>query len=284
MLFLLLSIIFSALIYAVFTVLGRQKTALLPALICNYLVAAICALGYFYFSNETVAWQWLPNALILSVLFISIFLVMAKTTQLFDLATASVASKMSMIIPVIMSVFLFGDSLYLTKVLGLIAGFMAVALITINKNKKGQIQEAKSMALPFILFIGSGIIDSGLKLTEDQYFKGNPSTLFIATVFALAGILGLLYALTFEREKAKFSKDTFKYGIILGIVNFGSIYFLLKSLSFKNLDASTIFPINNVGIVALSALIGWIVFKQKLSGIKIVGLFLAISAVYLLSL
>ncbi|MGB0166152.1 MAG: EamA family transporter, partial [Luteibaculum sp.] len=140
--------------------------------------------------------------------------------------------------------------------------------------------------LPLILFLGSGVIDSLLKLTEHYFFKANPSNLFIASVFFLAGLFGLCYLLIFEKTKAKNLKNPqgIIFGGILGAVNFGSIFFLLQSLSLPNMEASVIFPINNVGIVALSSLFGLVLFKQKLGTIKFFGLLCAVTAVLLLSI
>jgi 1-deoxy-D-xylulose-5-phosphate synthase len=52
------------------------------------------------------------------------------------------------------------------------------------------------------------------------------------------------------------------FGILLGIVNYCSIYFLLKALRVDGFESSTI---NNVVIVAVSTLVGLVLFKEKIS-------------------
>lgn len=278
MIYLSLSVLFSSLIYVVFTWLGKKQVNLLPALVVNYITAACCA---FIFSDYTAVttMPWWPIAVALGALFICIFFVMARTTQTFGLATASVASKMSMIIPVVLAIYLLNESITLIKVLGLLCGMMAVLLISYQKKSKSG--ELKKAWLPIVLFFGSGIIDSSLKYCEYQYFPDGPNGLFIACLFACAGIFGWILNQTIIKDR--FSKKALMGGLVLGIVNYGSIYFILKSLGLKHLEASIIFPINNVGIVGFSTLLGWAIYKQKLNIRSALGLALAFCAIGLLA-
>ena len=72
-------------------------------------------------------------------------------------------------------------------------------------------------------------------------------------------------------------------GIALGIPNYGSIYFLIKALDMHNLESSVIFPVNNVGIVALSVVCARILFNENLSLKNIVGVILAIISIALMN-
>jgi drug/metabolite transporter (DMT)-like permease len=70
-------------------------------------------------------------------------------------------------------------------------------------------------------------------------------------------------------------------GIALGIPNFFSIYFLLKTFQFW--DKSIAIPLNNVSIVIVSALLGYFLFKEKLSNINALGVLIAIVSILLIS-
>ncbi|HRB19940.1 MAG TPA: hypothetical protein PKZ14_07645, partial [Chitinophagales bacterium] len=70
-------------------------------------------------------------------------------------------------------------------------------------------------------------------------------------------------------------------GIILGIPNYFSLYFLLKTLDTLTWQSSIIFPINNLGIVGLSAIAGVALFQEKMNTQKIIGFILAISSIIL---
>jgi uncharacterized membrane protein len=72
-------------------------------------------------------------------------------------------------------------------------------------------------------------------------------------------------------------------GIVLGIPNFGSIYFILKMLE-QGWEGSVFFPINNVGVILLSTAVALIIFKEQLSRLNIIGIVLAILGIVLISL
>jgi uncharacterized membrane protein len=74
------------------------------------------------------------------------------------------------------------------------------------------------------------------------------------------------------------------YGILLGIVNYFGVLFFIKALGTNIFDSSIIFGINNIGIVILSVLLGLLLFKEKLSSINLIGVFISIIAIFMLSL
>ncbi len=78
------------------------------------------------------------------------------------------------------------------------------------------------------------------------------------------------------------------WGACLGLVNFGSIYFLVKALDHHDpvkgiIDSSVIFGINNIGIVSLSVLLGILLFREKLSKVNAAGMALCITAIIILA-
>jgi len=72
-------------------------------------------------------------------------------------------------------------------------------------------------------------------------------------------------------------------GIVLGLVNYGSIYFLLKVLGSGILDRSTVIPLNNMGVVTASALIGIFAFRERMTRLNMIGIGLSIVSIAILS-
>ena len=62
-----------------------------------------------------------------------------------------------------------------------------------------------------------------------------------------------------------------------------SIVDLMKALDVDSLPSSVIFPVNNIAIVMLSTLGAWLIFREKLSKINVVGIVLAIIAISLIA-
>ncbi|MCD6366148.1 MAG: hypothetical protein J7L46_01265, partial [Bacteroidales bacterium] len=73
------------------------------------------------------------------------------------------------------------------------------------------------------------------------------------------------------------------FGILLGLVNFGTIYFLIATLNSGIFPSAVIFGVNNTGIVLLSFLFGLLFFKEKLLKINMVGIILSIAAIFMLT-
>ena len=66
----------------------------------------------------------------------------------------------------------------------------------------------------------------------------------------------------------------------LGIVNYFCTYTLM--LSMKTIDSSFLFPVHNIGIVAIGAIVGWLAFNEKLRPHQILGIVLAAVSIALL--
>jgi multidrug transporter EmrE-like cation transporter len=82
--------------------------------------------------------------------------------------------------------------------------------------------------------------------------------------------------------KTRFTWTNALWGLALGLPNYFSMYYLLKTLEVY--QGSSIFPVNNIGIVATSTLVAYVFFKEALSRLKLIGLGLAIVAIILMSL
>ncbi|MGY8914875.1 MAG: EamA family transporter, partial [Flavobacteriales bacterium] len=72
-------------------------------------------------------------------------------------------------------------------------------------------------------------------------------------------------------------------GLVLGIFNYFSIYFLLRALQNDFINSSSIFTINNVAIVLLSTIFGILFFKETLSKMNWFGIGLAVISIILVA-
>ncbi|OIQ16327.1 EamA family transporter [Lacinutrix sp. MedPE-SW] len=286
MIYLLLSIIASTLIFVIFNLLGKFKINTLQAIIINYFAAfttGILSSNETFVAKEIIYKEWFLGAVFLGFLFISIFNVMALTAQRNGLSVASVASKMSVVIPIVFGLYVYNETSNFQKTTGIILALIAVYLTSV-KARTGTIK-IKNLWLPILLFIGSGVIDTTIKYLENSYVSSDGIPLFSATIFAIAGIIGVLI-LTVKAIQGKFKFDSRSIfgGLILGVVNYYSIYLILKALDYKGIESSTIFTVNNVAIVMLSTLVGLLFFKEKLSLKNWVGILVAILSILLVTL
>ncbi|NVK53745.1 MAG: DMT family transporter [Flavobacteriaceae bacterium] len=286
MIYLVLSVVFATSLFVIFKYFEIFKVDTLKAIVVNYIVAFI--LGFLLSENsislaEIPNQPWFGGALVLGLLFVSIFFVMALTAQRNGVSVVSVAGKMSVVIPIIFGVILYNESLSAIKIIGIILAVFAVYLASVkedaSKHKKA------GLLLPVILFLGSGTIDTTLKYVQNNFVAENEVAIFSGSLFGFAAFFGLLILIFKTIKKPEsFGVKNLIAGIILGVPNYYSIVFLIKALQTKGFESSTLFTINNVGIVVVSTLVGLLLFKESFSLKNKIGILLAITGIVLVAI
>jgi drug/metabolite transporter (DMT)-like permease len=283
---LLLSILFSTGLFVIFKYFGIYKIDILKAIFVNYIVAL--TLG-FTLAERSFSIAELPNqpwfygAIFLGALFVSIFFVMAKTAQINGVAVTSVAGKMSVVIPVFFGVFLYNESVSFLKILGIFIALVAVYLASVKEEKSTH--KNAGLLFPVLLFLGSGVIDTTLKFVEVNYVEKEDVSVFSGSLFGCAAFFGLIILMIKSIKKREpFGKRNVIAGIILGVPNYFSIVFLIKALQTDSFESSTLFTINNVGIVVVSTLVGILLFKEHFSFKNKIGVALAIVGIVIVAL
>ena len=287
MIYLVLSVLTATLLLVIFKLFARFKINILHAIVVNYLVASTC--GFMAFEGKLELenipnYSWFYYTVLLGSFFIGVFILMAITTQRSGLSVVSVATKMSLAIPILFGLLYYKESLGIFKLVGILLAFAAVYLASI-KSKDGLIISRRNIIFPLLVFLGSGIIDLSIKFIEDSYVTEDQVPLFSAVVFTSAAVIGiLLLVVQGIRGRFKFELRNIVGGIILGIVNYGSLYYLVKALRSDILESSGIFTVNNVAVVMLSTLAGIVLFKEKLLPKNWLGVFLAVLSILLVTL
>ncbi|WP_144669706.1 EamA family transporter [Dokdonia sp. Hel_I_53] len=287
MYYLALSIAASSLIFVVFKLFAKYEVNTLQAIIVNYFVAFSCGMLLYEGSTEISAvheQSWFYPSISLGVLFIIVFNLMAITTQRSGLSVVSVATKMSVVVPILFGVFYYREALGIYKIIGIVLALIAVYL-TSTKTKDGISIKKENLIFPILVFIGSGTIETSIKFIEEAYVSKSDVPIFSATIFGAAAIVGLcivIYQMLTKKFNFEF-KNIFA-GICLGIPNYFSIYMLVQALRQPEFDSSTLFTINNVAIVMVSTLLGILLFKERLITKNWIGIGLAFISILLITI
>jgi len=290
--FLLLCIISSTGIFIIFKTLDRLSIPSFPVIVINYLAATL--LGLWINAGKVSLdilrqSDWLMMSILIGVLFILMFFLIAYSSQKAGISVTTVASKMSVVFPIAFSMMLdSSDHLSLIKAAAIVVAFGGV-ILTVHTPDKGKIDRAV-VYIPLLLFAGMGVVDSLVKLAQHRYVMDEDTALFSAVLFFNAFLSGLLAMLIYRRDNKSFLRGTtWFWGLLLGTVNFGSIFFLVRALNYispagTTMDGSVIFGANNISIVALSVLAGFLVFREKLSKLNWLGVGLSALALLLFAL
>jgi len=261
----------------------------LNAIVINYLVCVLTGI-FFYGRNllentSILSESWILFPVALGALFILTFFLMAITTQKYNVAVATISSKMSMLIPVIFSIYVFklvGTKFDIFNFTGLIFGIASIILCSIRPKDVGKFNWTRKslLLIPAFVFLGTGLIDTSLNYMNAFLITSAQKPVLPVIIFASAFISGAII-LILRREKI--NKKDLLGGIYLGIPNYFSLYFLLLTLSSFNNNGAVVYPILNVGIIVSSSMAAFFIFNEKLIKPNIIGMVLAIIAIVLIS-
>ena len=285
MIYLLLCIFSSTAIIILFKYFDQLKINTFNAIVINYITASLIGLIISFNSLKSInifIQPWLPVAILIGVLFVVMFNVIAITTQKAGISVSSVASKMSVIVPMLFSILYYHEQINNYKIAGMVLSVIAVVFTAIRKNI--YIENRKYLFFPFILFIGMGLVDSLVKFSQHEYLRDQNLPVFATLLFTISAISGIIVRL-FKKSlrNSPVNLKTVVAGMLLGIANFGTFYFLVHALNSNFVDSSVIFGLNSVGIVLLSVFLAIILFKEKLTFINCTGIVLSIITIFVLT-
>lgn len=281
MIYLGISVVFSVIVGILLKFAKRYHIDVIQAITFNYIMAI--GLSLLFFKPELVQWSNAPITLYVSlgILLPVIFICLAYAIKDHGIVKSDIAQRLSLIIPLIASWFLFNESISLFKVVGLITGFAAIWLIL---NKKQGIEiNGKRPIFPIIVFFGFGVIDVLFK--QVAKFTSIPYTTSLSVIFAIAFLVSIIYLMIqFITKRRKFQFINLFCGLILGFFNFGNILFYLKAHAVFSGNPSTVFATMNFGVITLGGLIGYYLFKEPLNKLNFIGILLSIVAIGMITI
>jgi len=227
---------------------------------------------------------WFFYSLLLSLLFIIGFNIMALSFQKAGVAITAIVSKMSLIISSGFAIAYYSEVLNLPKGIGIVAAIIAIILVNLpSRSDELNLTKNKYLWLPIVTMLMSGVIEIILLMVEVEGKLGGDGILFTSSSFAMAGVFGLLFAgFRMVTQGNRVTKQDVIGGIILGVPNFFTIYLLVLLLT-RGWDGSMLFPINSVGMLALTVIVSVLLFGEKVDLKKGLGLVFSILAIVLIS-
>ena len=286
MIYLILAILLSTAVFVVMRIFGRFNLDNHQALTWNYATSAIIG-TLMGASNASLAspitQPWFKLSILLGFWFILTYLLIVESSQRSGVTITSLSSKLSVVIPTLFGIVVLKEVLGVTAGIGIVLALVALFLVVGGKDKKDE-KTGKStylLLLPVFIFLSTGIGDVMMKMTEQKNTSGDmiPMIAFIYFISFLFGVLFVAYDLI--AKKTKWQWKSALGGLALGTVNFFSTCCIYRAM--RVFDNVVMFPVYNIGVVCLSALAGWVLFKEKLTWKNYLGLVIAIIAVILIT-
>lgn len=286
MIYLLLSILFTTSLVLLFKKFDFYKLDVFQVITFNYITASV--LCYLFvdgsLSPATLVLQdWFSYAVIIGILFISLFNLIAYSAQHIGISITSVASKLSLCIPILFGFIFFKEPLSVLKILGIVTAVVSIYFVT-KKRDKTSLVNGKHIFIPVLLFFGTGILDTFLIYSQEQFsiVSNGLELVFSASLYSIAGIIAIPIMIIRHFNSYPVRLKNIIGGIALGVPNVISIVFFFKALDFYP-ESTYVFPINNMGIVVASAIFARLFFKEEISKSNLFGILLALLAILLIS-
>lgn len=282
MIYLILAILFSTGVFVAMRLFEKFKLDNHQALMWNYVFATgtgfvVCE--KFDTLPQLVAEPWFGLSVLTGFWFIFTYLLMTASTQHSGVTVTSLSSKISVVLPILAGVIFFSEPLSYMTAIGIVLALVALFLVVGGKKDSGNVN--KNWLLPILIFFGTGTGDILMKITEQQHTGGDMGFM-IAFIYFVALVFGIIIVVSdIIRGKSKWQWKNAIGGIMLGVINYFSTYCVYNAMRyFTNV---VLFPIYNIGVVSLTAVIGWLAFKEKLTWKNYLGLAIAIIAVILIA-
>ena len=212
--------------------------------------------------------------LLLGFLLPTVFIVMARAVDKAGIVLSDAAQRLSLVLPLLAAAFIFGETIAGTKLLGVALAIAALVCLVIKPTKGTTGSQQHQAALYLVLvWLGYGLIDILFKQLSKggAQFAGSLVVTFVMAAVVMFGFL--LFSRTLWQRKSLVS------GIVLGLLNFGNIYFYIKAHQHFPENPTLVFSAMNIGVITMGTLVGAGFFKEKLSRANLLGIALAISAI-----
>ena len=281
MIALILSIASATGIFVCFSLMDRWKVNAVVAVAANYTTAAVVGWIISPLPLSVLKEPWMGSALLMGSAFVFLFLLMLELTQKGGMSLGTISSQMSLLIPVALAPFLYGEQLDTGHQLGICLGLLAIYLMLRSGVQSSDHKAAKLPLKVLTVFLGTGLCTALLQFMEHHYLDKSMEIGYVSAVFAVSALVCWSYFLLRMKEEKTPMIRSIGAGVLLGLPNLGSLVFLVRALA--QLDGSLVFPINNVGIVLCSSLLGSLLFKQPLTRWSIFGIASAVLGVWLIS-
>lgn len=285
MIYLIAAIVSSALVSIIMRLSEGYIKNNISMLAVNYAVCVLVAgihMGLFgrgvgFFEASGALQMDMRTAVVLGVingfLYLFSFILMQMSVQKNGVVLSAVFMKLGVMVPTVTAVIFFGEIPTAVQICGFVIALAAILLIHLEKEQA----DVTFKAGLILLLIGGGSGDAMAKVYE-ELGSAKLEEHFLYCTFISALVLCVLLTL---KKKQRLAKEDVLFGVLIGIPNYYSARFLLKSLA--EIPAVVAYPTYSVSAILLVAIAGVILFHEKMSGRRKSAIVLVMAALLLLN-
>lgn len=283
MVYICFAVICSVLVSVLLKLAHRYRIDIGQAVAWNYVVAAVLAGWMFHPDMATLRSAGTPwlGLVGLGLLLPTIFLALGASVRHAGIVRSDAAQRLSLLISLLAAFLWFGEAVNALKGVGIALGLLALLAMMWRRHVAERGDGRSAWLYPLLVFAGFGAIDILLKRVA-QAGLSFAATLLAMFVLALVVAFALLLWRVI-RGQTRLAWRSAAAGLLLGLLNFANIAFYLRGHQVLSKQPAQVFASMNLGVVALGALVGVLLFRERLSWINAGGVALALLAIGLLA-
>ena len=274
-----LAIVSSALVSIVMRLSERRVRGTVSMLAVNYFMCLFLAATYTgvenLFPDQPGLVQTVGLGAINGALYLLGFVLLQISVKKNGVVLSATFMKLGLLVPLVVSVVFFGE---LPKPAQIVGACIAVAAIILINFEKEDSELGVQAGLLLLLLLAGGGGDAMSKVFE-ELGNGALSEQFLLYTFLFALLFCL--ALVLHRREKPGKADLF-FGLLIGIPNYFSARFLLKSL--EHLAAVIVYPTYSVATIVVVTMAGVCFFRERLKKRQWVAVAAILVALALLNL
>lgn len=256
----------------------------------NYFICMILSVLYTGIENLLQTGEGISTAIGLGSIngffYIASLVLFQNSVKQNGVVLSSIFMKLGIMMPLIISVVLFQEIPTAAQITGFAIAIAAMILINLKDKTAQDIMDTTAVRSVkinssktglILVLLGCGTAD-GMSKIYQELGTDRFEELFLVLTFVVAFIFSVLLVII---RKQKFTKAELFYGALLGVPNYFSARFLLKTLG--DIPAVVAYPTFSIGTIAVITLTGMLVFKEKITKIQMFAIGLITVAVVMLN-
>ena len=257
--------------------LGQRRGYYAPVVVAtNYLVLSLALAIYLFFTD---AWTFPALALYTGVatgtVFISSMLLMNHALTLAPIGSVVTAYRMSIVVPIMLGIYLWDESMAPTQFVGLFLALGALALMTSHPDRTAKFRGIKAFGLLIAICLWQGMSHTGLR---SVHYNGL-DPVYLHVLMFIGGTAALMGCVVIALKKHRPQRPAVKLGIFIGFYNVLALCVIMTALS--KLPGTLFFPTLGCSVVVLDNLFAHFYWKERLARPAIAGVGIAVLAVLL---
>lgn len=213
---------------------------------------------------------------ITGILYLCGFLLYQISIEKSGASLSAMFNKMGIVVPMIFSMIIWREIPGVLQWIGIVMSMFAIIIVNLNFGGKERSSVKPQLMIMFIIV---GFSEFTNKLFQ-KYAMTELKNHFMFTLFFTALITSFI--LLFRNRKQGLNFKSAIYGVMVGIPNMLSTFFLIEALN--RIPATIVYPVFSASSIVIIMIVTTLIFKERLKKKEVVAMIITILALVFINL